>query len=447
MPSTTHTVVYDLNFDPDRADVLAADVVDSGISRKNYGHVQLHGNLSRRWAASLSSVGSDDGDEGRASQGARGGELVRSWAAIELLYEQDDEVDYTAHDGVGDETTVTARLHDGAGVDLYWDGAAWAVVADDDADWNTPAEIEVNFATLDPNVAETVGVSWKVEGTVDAEESPRIYGALVAANLFFAWRSGSPAGRSDGWTDDLIHGVILGFFEGLRPEVSDEFATTEDTDEIDYSRGIANKEGYAVQEVLEAFDVDADPKLRSPLSGSWDDGTKTWTFDATVLEGVTLMVRIAVEPDVGFMGDSDFFIERLPAVLIESFDGDNDAVGAMTVYVRNIVAGTALAVPPPTMVRGLARCRVEAEDPTVAFAIVNAIKQQLEGNTKLLLSTGTGLPVAIRGPFGPSAVRGTPEVEGSSPFDLVVTTTAWYGPAATKYLLAPAGFTPTVEET
>lgn len=443
--STYNTVVYDLSFDPDRADVLPADTADAGIVRRNHGHVQIHGNLSRRWGASLASVASVGGDEGRTSQGARGAKLVRRWRAIELVYLQDDEVDYLAHNGVGEETTVTVRLHDGDGTDLWWDGAAWAVVADDDADWNTPAAIEANFATLDPNVAENVGVSWKLEGTEDATVSPVAFGALVAADLFFAWRSGSPAGRSDGWTDDLIHGVVLGFFEGIRPEVSDEFTTTADTDDIDYSRGIANKEGYVVAEVLEVFDVGADPKMRSPLAGTWDDGTKTWTFTSTVLEATTLVVRLAVEPDVGFMGDSDFFIEKMPAILIEAFDGEDDAVGSIPIYVRDVVAGTALRVQPPTRIRGTARCRVEAEDPTVAFAIVNAIKQQLEGGTKLLLSSGTGMPVALRGPFGASAVRGTPEVEGSSPFDLVITTSAWYGPAAMKYLLAPAGFTPSVD--
>lgn len=424
----THTVGWDLDPNPDRTSVEAADTVPDGARAANVGCAKIHSALTRTHAFIVNPVVSLDLVITQAPEA--GGDVVDSWRAIELIYVNDD-----------DEVTIEARLVDGALASLYWDGGAW--VAAGGGDWNTPDDVEANFSALTPSVTRLVGVEWRVTSTAAAETSPRIYGAIVLADIRFSWRSGAD-GRSDSWTDDMIHNVVLRMLGDLRPEVSDEVRIGSVLVDLDYSAGLPDKAGHVVADVKAVFDLDADPTLTSALAGSFDAPSKIWTAATPIAAGSLILSRVSLEPGIEFSADDETFIKTLPAYVIENVTGEEDKFSSEEIVVRNRAGGTAEVVSAPSMVNAVMRCRAEADDVTTALAMIEAAKELFEIGEIVLKSSATGQLFTIEAGFGITATPGSEAVRGTVSFRLRVRTPVWYGLAKSRSLVIADGFEPTV---
>ncbi len=431
------TVVYDLSPAPIRPP-LPPSVLGTGITREQVNaRIHLHLSRSHRFVTTAASA--------TVQQGARGGGLIRAWLRAELMWDSPTG------------TTVLARLHDGAGTSLWWDGGAWAVAT---TEYNPPDTVEANFAALDPEVAPRVGVEWlltfdpttALPGTV-----PSVFGARLAGDLLFAAQRDIPGGarqdgRADSWQDDLLHRVLVPLFESLRPQISDQGVADGSTSVFDYSAGVGDAVAddtpgtrYIVADVEAFYDTDADPDLRSPLAGTFDPVAKTYTLGTPLPDGTEWQALLKFQPHVGMIGNADLFTDQRPAILIDEVEGDQEFGGLAPIHVRTIAAGDALAVPAPKIVTAVARCRIEAEDTVVATNIREALKDRIAGDALVLLSAGTGFTIKVMGPFGPSAERGELDLEGAVPFELELRTVAWYGAAEVVHLLSDGGFTLTYD--
>jgi len=431
------SILYDL--DATRIDdgVTTECVLGDGITRV-YGAKRLSTHISRSCWFTL-----EAGEDGPATvqQGARGGDIIASWVRIELLYEDHDSADIT----------VEARLHDGAGAAYYWTGAAWAVAGA--SDWNTTSEVEANFASLSAGTVPRVGVEWRIAVTSDDEDQvPEVYGALIVASAEFAANYDGAEGRADSWQDDMIHRVLLAMFEDIRPQIVHEVELAADTTVLDFSDGLAacadaapreREDWYDVQGVAGVYDLGADPEMRSPLSGTWDDAAPSWTADATIAQGTVIHVRVLVQLHVGFMAEAAHFTDKMPMLLIEGFEGEEQQAAAR-IPVRSWASMDALMVYPPVTVDGTVSCRIEAATAMEAMQIRDAVKSLLPDEGKVVLSDATGLPMSILGPFAPGVQRGTIEAPGSHRFDLDVRTMAWYGDPVVLPVLQEGCFTATI---
>lgn len=426
-----HTVGWDLDPNPDRPAVQAADTVPDGARAANIGCVSIHSGLIRTHAFIVNPVAGLGPTDLIITQAPEaGGDVVDSWRAIELVYVNDDT-----------EVTIEARLVDGALSSLYWDGGAW--VAAGALDWNTPDDVELNFGALTPSDTRLVGVEWRITSTATAELSPRIYGAIVLADIRFSWRSGAD-GRSDSWTDDMIHNVVLRMLRDLRPEVSDEVRLGSVLVDQDYSAGLHDKSGHVVADVKAVFDLDADPTLTTPLAGTFDFADKIWTAATPIPAGTLTLFRVSLEPGIEFSADDETFIKTLPAYIIENVTGEDDKFSSEDIVVRNRSAGTAEAVTAPSMVVSVMRCRAESDDVTTALAMIEAAKDLFEIGEIVLKSSATGQLFTIEAGFGITATPGTEAVRGTVSFRLRVRTTVWYGLAKSRSLVVSGGFEPTV---
>ena len=424
----SHTVGWDLDPDPNRPSVQADDDVPAGARAANIGCAMIHSSLTRTHAFVVSPVASIDLTITQAPEA--GGDVLSSWRSIELIFTNTDAA-----------VTVEARLVDGDLNPLYWTGAAWAAAGA--TDWNTPEDVEANFASLLPSASRRIGVQWRVSSTALAETSPRIYGALVLGDIRFSWRSG-PTGRSDSWVDDMVHNVVLGMLEELRPEISDEIQLGAATADLDYSDGIPDKSGYVVEDVRAVYDLDADSDLLAEIPGAWDAAEKIWTPSTVISAGTHILTRLALKPAVEFSADDETFIKTLPAFVIENLTGQEDKYASEEIVVRNRGARTAELVSAPSMVHAVMRCRAEAEDLTTALAMIEAAKELFEIGEIVLKSSATSQLFTIEAGFGLTATPGTESVKGTVAFRLVVRTTVWYGLAKSRSLVVDGGFEPTV---
>lgn len=427
--ASTHTVGWDLDPNPDRPSAQSDDVVAAGARVMNVGIARVHASVSRTHAFVVNPVAGLGGVVVTQAPEA-GGDVLVSWRAIELLYESTD-----------DEVTVEARLVDGDSNPLYWDGAAWSAAGA--GDWNSPDDVEANFASLLPSDTRLVGVEWRVSSSADAETSPRIYGAVVLGDVRFSWRSGTD-GRSDSWLDDLVHNVVLRTLRDLRPEVSDETVTSATLAVLDYSSGLPDRSGHAVADVTAVYDLTSDPDLEVEVSGTWDSGAKTWTPDVAFAPGTRILARVQLAPAVEFSADDETFIKSLPAYVLEGFSSDEDRFTHAEVVVRNRSAGTAEVVGVPAVVNATMRCRAESDDVAVALAMVDAAKDLFATGEIVAKSSATGQLFTITATFGVNSTPGTEAVRGTVSFQLRVRTTVWYGLATSRSLVASGGFEPTV---
>ncbi len=375
-------------------------------------------------------------------QAARGGTLVTSWDQLDLFFLEPTGA------------TVLVRVHDGAGNEFYWDGAAWAP-ATLVGHWNTPADLMANFSALTLALLPAVGVAWRMTTDVTINGStPRAYGGYVAATLTYGARydvagGAFEDGRIDGQLDDLITRTLLPWLELARPEVSDQAVTSGVTGALDYSSGIPNR-SHDVVTVLAVYDLGADPNLRSPLAGVWDAGTKIFTLTVSLPDATEYLARLALRPLVAFNADEDWFEsnESEPVILIESFDADRDQSGPTPFFVRDLAAGTALVIPQPRQRTGVARCLITSEDSMLAQETRDAIERLKPDGADgvALISSGSGFESTLMGPLEPSVDGGQLDEAGRVRFDLEITTVAWYGSSSTVNLLVPGGFAPTVTD-
>lgn len=388
MTRRTQTVIYDVTTEPSEAAEFGGEVVGSGIARVRLAGVGVEAmpRTFRQWAFTLarSSTGRyPTGATKTVRQHLRGGTLVREWAAIELAY--------SAPTG----TTVRARLFDGTNA-LYWTGAVWAVAGS--TNWNTPAAVEANFPALDPAAASSVTVEWELS-TTDRTVTPVVYGAAIAARLVFGARTGDTAAEtgSDGWLDDLLHRVLIPWLKAnAQPERTDEAPgdLTAETAVLEFSDLAGTS--YVVSGVQAVYNLDADPRMRSPLTGTWDGSAKTFTLSTPLAIGARWAARVTYAPEVAYAADTHLVIAAYPHIVVETIGPVTRGGGTGTAIVRNAARTSAIAVDSPRHIEFTAQVLCQAEGPVPAFELVEAIDRALDGGEGLrLVSAQTGMPVGI----------------------------------------------------
>ncbi|MGB0685411.1 MAG: hypothetical protein ACPGQD_04385, partial [Planctomycetota bacterium] len=306
MARRTQAVVYALRADPASESLYPDAELSSGVRREAIDPVApRHGAaFAHQYALKRQTSGYLDTTATTATvrHSTRGGVCLVEWAAVELHYSEPAT------------TTVEARLHTGAQA-YFWDGGSWEPA--DAGDWNTPTEVEANFSAFGASTSQTLTVEWRMQ-TSDRELTPVVYGAVMVGRLHFAARTGTTATatRSDGWTDDVIHRVLIPWLMGASPEWSDEGVLVAETSVLDYSEGVAERPipPNAVQSV---HNLDTDPNMLSPLSGTWDPGTLTYTLDSPLAAGARYSARMTIKPEVAFVADETLFEARLPHIIVE----------------------------------------------------------------------------------------------------------------------------------
>ena len=379
------------------------------------------------------------------SQAARGGDLVREWAAIELHFALPtiEQVDAAPLD----PTIVEARLHDGAGGVVYWDGLAWSPAGA--ADWNTPADVEANFAALDAEAFPRIGVEWRLR-TTDRRVTPYAYGAVIAARLLFMARSGETAlaTGSDSWIDDVVHRTLLPLFASAAPEVTDESVAPTLLSALDYSGGVGDTT-LRVREVQAVYDLTLDPNMRAPIPGVWNPATMVFTFTppAVIPLGNAYAARLIYEPLAAYSGDKDIFTARLPQVIIEALDQVVDHGGPEDELVRDRAASPPVAIRVPAARLREYRMTVllQAMDDVMLFELQAAVERLLDSRQgRALVSAGTGMQVSLWGLQRARPARCTADVPSAVRFDLMLRTREYHGAEVQTTLLDPTGFTLTV---
>lgn len=430
MSRRTQTVVYDVGCHRREEDAFGGVEVSSGAEVYYHrpvdvggGHFRAH---SFRMARNASTGAYDTSATPTVRQSVRGGALVVEWAAIELHY--------SAPTG----TTVRARLHDGTSA-YYWTGAAWASA---ESNWNTPAEVVANFAAFPVATATSLTVQWELS-TTDEGATPLVRGFTIAARLMFASRSGTTAAgtRSDGWTDDLVHRVLIPWLAQARTEMSLEKTATAEVAALDFSNGFGECPA-APNSVQAVYDLDSDSLMRSPLAGSWDSGALTWTPTTPIASGTRYLVRADFAPTIAYQGDQHLFVDSLPGLIVESVDGVDDRGYGGDEMVRDIANGTALVVPKARKKVFRATILAQAVDAVSAMDLYDAIERLMGGRTGAhLISSGTGMPVAVQGPSLALPARGDQDVGAAARFALVLTTAQFSGPETEAALVTEVTFT------
>lgn len=348
MARRLQTVIYDCNPSYRVESVFDGLDLDNEVDRQSMRTpVLLSNQVARtaRYRLRPQSTGGYEVNTARyVKQAARGGSLVREWAALELFW---SEPTYT---------TLLVRLHDGDGTSFWWDGAAWAE-ATLPAEFNTPEDLQGNFSTFPTTGAVSstvVGLEWSLT-TTNKQATPLVYGGLIAARLQFGSRSGDTAAEtgSESWLDDSIHRTVLPYLKSaLAPEVTDERRLQAGATILDYSDGIGHGiRRYVVNSVSAVYDLDSDPTMLSPLSGSWDSSTLQYTLDSALPAGTDIAVRIQYEPLVAYTADQDLFEDAIPQLVLEQIQQTQDYGSVGDLMVRDIRADppTALSVPSPSI--------------------------------------------------------------------------------------------------
>jgi hypothetical protein len=434
------TVVYDLSPDPAREELFSGSdlSLDADIELQPVHHAPVRISLktSRTWRYRLR-PGTDlkypTSTPAVVTQAARGGHLVREGQALELMYDEPTD------------TTVDARVHDGAGTSYYWTGAAWAVAGA--SDWSTPADVTANATTLDTTLLPRLGLEWRLT-TTDAEATPHVYGGASAAGLLMMARSGDTSADtgSDGWADELIHRVVIPWLKAVDPERTDEAVTTSSLSILDYSSGPGQGSRWLVREATAAYDLTDDPSMDTPLNTSWNAGTKELTFTPAITAGHRYAVRLTGEPTVIFQGDRDLFTAGVPQIVIESVGPVADGrVGLGTEMVRDIANDEAVFVPagrPRTYPMVLL---LQSDGQVSTLEIADAIERELGGRSGgVLVSDGTGLPVQLRITRWLRPARTGAGLSAAARMDLSADVVEYHGTAETGPLIAADGVVPTV---
>ncbi len=431
MPPRLQTTVYDVTPDPGKEAVFGSPSIAAGIERQELlgGPVVLTRQAARRYRYRLRRA-----TTGRyttatpvvVQHSPRGGNLVRAWQAIELLW------------SAPTDTTVETRLHDGTD-SYYWTGAAWAVAGA--GDWNTPAVVTANFAAFSTAVATELAPEWRLT-TTDNRFTPLVYGAHIAAGLQFGARSSLTAASfapsdtgSDSWDDDVIHRVLIPLLREAAPEVTDELTTSALTSTIDYSDGIGEA-NYDVNGVLAAYDLDADPTMTTPLAGSFDTGTQIWTFTAAVASGTRIALRLTYQPQVAFTADRHYVSATFPHIVVEVVREVRSRAGSGDVLVRDTVAETALSVAAPHAKIWDLQILLQSEHARGVLELREAVQRAFGGqHGALRVSANTGAVVHAFGltPLRP-ARRGIP-MGAAARFDLRLRSRQYLGVSTTVNLV------------
>ena len=413
-------VIYDLDPDPRVQERFGAPLSDPAIDIGWWQRPRrVHDDLFRQHHARLRSVG------GALSstpviwrQAARGGDLVVGWIALEMLWE--------APAG----TTGRARRHDGAGTDLWWDGAAWTPAGP--ADWNAPEEISQQISALTAATAQRVGLVWEL-GTTTNDATPIVLGGVLMAAVRFGAINGEDEveTRSDGWLDDLIHRTMLPWLRAAQPTLTDEFVVPSDRSVLDYSSGVGETP-LVVSGVHGVFDVGADPRMLSQLPGTWDAAHRRFLLAAPVTAGTRLAVRLVYTPVTAYTGNLDLFDAGRPQIVIEQVARVRGVPGLDWSIVRTNGAPTAARVAAPTLVDYRVVVLLQGLDAITTFDLAAALQQRLGGRRgTTLISSGTGALAHVRSDLTLRPARMTSTKADAARFDLAVRSLEYHGAADT----------------
>lgn len=439
MARRLQTVIYDIDPDPTIESLHLGAALDAGADRDCL-HIphQLSRQIARTHRYQLRALdggGWTPNVSSQVRQAAQGGYLVAEWAAIELFFDEPAG------------TTVTMRLHDGAGASWWWDGGAWALAGA--TDYNVAADIIANFATFAATDATLLGVEWLLI-TTDKTATPFVYGALIGSRLMFASRSGklgTTVSRSDGWLDDVIHRVLLPYLQSnILPEVTDEREAQDELKVLDYSKGVGDGEtNYVVSDVQAVYNLDVDPAMLSPLSGTWDPVDKCYTLDIALADCTLYAARLVYIPLVAYSGKADFFDSTLPQVLIEEITEKNDIGTHGQVLVRDKANLQALGVPYPRLRQLKLVALLQGDDHINTWELAESISR-ITGGTGgvVLVSAGTGMPVSVRAHKQLRPARGDQTIEIAARFDLTVWSREYLGTEQTVPLMKEGGFLTTI---
>ena len=432
-------VPYDLSPEPAREELFsgAAIQLDANIELEPlFQPVSIHLGLARRWRYRLS-----PDSTGRypvsttaiVTQAARGGYLVREWAAIEPMYSQPAD------------TLTECRIHDGDGTSYYWNGAAWQVAGA--SDWTTPELVAANASTIDAELLPKVGLEWRLS-TQDAEATPYVYGGMAAAGLWFGARTGATAEEtlSDSWADDLIHRVLVPWLRSLDPERTDEGVTSTYLSIRDYSGGPGQGSGWIVREATVAYDLTDDPEMQAPLSTSWNAATKELTFTPAVPAGHRYAVRLIGVPTVVFGGDRDLFLAGIPQVVIESIGVVTDGPGYQgDDIVRDIASAEAFRIPAGRPRSYPMVLLLQSDGQVSALEIHAALERAMNSRGGIvLISEGTGMPVQLRITRQLRPARTGMGMAAAARVDLTADVVEYHGAAEVGPLIQDGGVVPTV---
>lgn len=428
MARRTQTVVYDIDPDRIQADTYGGDVYDVDDIRRveltKAGEL-VAPRITRRNAFRLRLQTTGRFDivaTPTVRQQLRGGTLVREWAAIELFFDQPTS------------TTVEARLHTGTNP-YYWDGGAWAIAGA--GDWNTPTVVETNFASFLISVSKSLTVEWRLQ-TADRDATPSVFGAVMLARLVFQSRSGTTAAGtlSDSWLDDIIHRDLIPFLQGAAPEVTDETTNLTGAPLSVITYAPIGDSLYTVADVAAVYDLDNDAQMDTPLAGSFDSGTSTFTLTTPLPDGTAFASRVLYTPNVAYTADRMYFESELPHIVIEVITTVETVGGTGVCIVRSADRVTACELPVATEKKYDVTILLQADGPVHTFDLAEAIERLLGGERGIVrVSTNTGMIIGIHGNVQLRPARSNEEIGGAARFDLSLRTEQYLGAETTRNLL------------
>lgn len=205
-------------------------------------------------------------------------------------------------------TGVRARAHDGT--DEYkWTAGAWAVVGDEDADWNTLEEVAHGLVDWDPELP--LGLTFELQ-TTDRGYTPAIHGVTLMYDIDLPDEF-----------NDWVYGAIVGGLASIRPvkdiEILSDGASSIDFAEIEGGLEVwKNGSESLFDEVVSVFNQTADPYHRTDLFVAFNSGTRAVTLSGSPPIDDVLLLRVTYRPVIAVTTDQDYLeLASTPAIIIE----------------------------------------------------------------------------------------------------------------------------------
>lgn len=205
-------------------------------------------------------------------------------------------------------TDVRARLQDGTD-ERFWDGGAWAVVVDPDADWNTLQEVTENLPAWDPDLP--LGPVFELS-TTDRRFTPYVRGYRLMYSVDLPSE-----------LNDWIYGALVGgMLDTLRP-LKDLILVSDGTVSVDFGAVVVavQEDGWDFRDVVAVFNETSDPNHRVDLLASYNSTTKIATLTGAPTAADRLLLRVQYAPQIAVTTDPDFEeVAACPAVLFDAID-------------------------------------------------------------------------------------------------------------------------------
>lgn len=302
-------------------------------------------------------------------------------------------------------TSVGFRASNGS-TSYIWNGAAWVAAG---SAWNTAAQLEAGLPSW-PAFSDTLGFVVRLL-TADADVRPTFYGVVCACDFDFLGATSADTDRAASQLDDLLHRVLCTqIATGPTYEGCEEFTAADGQTEIDYSPGADGFDvATTITGVTAVYDVTDDPRMQSPLDGTWDAEDQAFTLDAPLTEDHIVHVRYTFAPTVAYTGHGDHFAETYPFIALSGGDELVRDEGLALHGLPYPDEETGRVIPRPDRVSFDFRARIVAEEPAEVQSIREALRQWFSayapadapgepggGYGRVLLSPSTGLPIEVQ---------------------------------------------------